>query len=73
MDILTAGFEKGIERTYGARDEIALERDKARITLRDDVVKLAMDIAGKVVHEELNAEKHKKLVDTFLKEVESAR
>lgn len=56
-----------------ARDEIALERDKARITLRDDVVKLAMDIAGKVVHEELNAEKHKKLVDTFLKEVESAR
>ncbi|HEY6572960.1 MAG TPA: F0F1 ATP synthase subunit B, partial [Candidatus Eisenbacteria bacterium] len=56
-----------------ARDEIALERDKARITLRDDVVKLAMDIAGKVVREELNAEKHKKLVDGFLKEVESAR
>ncbi|MEK7347983.1 MAG: F0F1 ATP synthase subunit B [Candidatus Eisenbacteria bacterium] len=56
-----------------AREEIGLERDKARIMLRDDVVKLAMDIAGKVVHEELDAEKHKKLVDAFLKEVESAR
>ena len=56
-----------------AREEIALERDKARITLLDDVVKLAMDIAGKVVHDELNAEKHKKLVDGFLKEVETVR
>jgi F-type H+-transporting ATPase subunit b len=56
-----------------AREEIALERDKARILLRDDVVKLAMDIAGKVVHDELNAEKHKKLVDGFLKELETVR
>ena len=56
-----------------AREEIALERDKARITLRDDVVRLAMDIAGKVVREELTVEKHKKLVDGFLTEVESVR
>jgi len=56
-----------------AREDIVLERDKARIMLRDDVVKLAMDIAGKVVHEELNAERHKKLVDNFLAEVDSAR
>ena len=61
------------ETLVRAREEIALERDKARITLRDDVVKLAMDIAGKVVHDELNAEKHKKLVDGFLKEVETVR
>lgn len=56
-----------------AREEIALERDKARIQLRDDVVKLAMEIAGKVVHEELSPERHKKLVDEFLTEVESVR
>ena len=56
-----------------AREEITLERDKARITLRDDVVNLAMEIAGKVVREELTAEKHKKLVDGFLAEVEAAR
>jgi F-type H+-transporting ATPase subunit b len=56
-----------------AREEIVIERDKARIMLRDDVVKLAMEIAGKVVHEELNAERHKKLVDNFLAEVEATR
>ena len=56
-----------------AREEIVLERDKARIMLRDDVVNLAMEIAGKVVHAELNAERHKKLVDGFLAEVEASR
>jgi F-type H+-transporting ATPase subunit b len=56
-----------------AREEIVIERDKARIMLRDDVVKLAMEIAEKVVHEELSAERHKKLVDGFLAEVEASR
>jgi F-type H+-transporting ATPase subunit b len=56
-----------------ATDEIARERDKAQVALRDEVVELAMEIAGKVVREELTAEKHRKLVDGFLDEVESAR
>ena len=65
--------KEATETLTRAREEIALERDKARITLRDDVVKLAMDIAGKVVREELTVEKHKKLVDGFLQEVETVR
>jgi F-type H+-transporting ATPase subunit b len=56
-----------------ATDEIGRERDKAQVALRDEVVTLAMDIAGKVVREELTAEKHRKLVDGFLAEVEQAR
>jgi F-type H+-transporting ATPase subunit b len=56
-----------------AREEIVLERDKAQITIRNEVVELAMGIAAKVVREELTAEKHKKLVDSFLAEVEQAR
>jgi F-type H+-transporting ATPase subunit b len=56
-----------------AREEITLERDKARVTLRNEVVELAVEIAAKVVHEELTAAKHKKLVDGFLAEVEQAR
>jgi len=56
-----------------AREEIALERDKATVTLRNEVVELAVEIAGKVVREELTAAKHKKLVDGFLAEVEQAR
>ena len=56
-----------------AREEIALERDKARVTLRNEVVELAVEIAAKVVREELTTAKHKKLVDGFLAEVEQAR
>ena len=56
-----------------AREEITLERDKARVTLRNEVVELALEIAEKVVREELTAAKHKKLVDAFLAEVEQAR
>ncbi|HET9251398.1 MAG TPA: F0F1 ATP synthase subunit B [Candidatus Eisenbacteria bacterium] len=56
-----------------ATDEIARERDKAQVALRDEVVTLAMEIAGKVVREELTADKHRELVDGFLAEVEQAR
>jgi F-type H+-transporting ATPase subunit b len=56
-----------------AREEIALERDKAQVTLRNEVVELAMEIAGKVIREELTAGKHRKLVDEFLAEVGELR
>lgn len=56
-----------------AREEIAIERDKARETLRNETVGLAMEIAERVLHEELNPERHRKLVDGFLAEVEEAR
>ncbi len=56
-----------------ARDEIAIEQNKARVTLRNEVVELAVEIAARVVHEELTAAKHKKLVDGFLAEVEQTR
>ncbi len=61
------------ETQVRAREEIALERDKAQVTLRDDVVQLAMDIAGKVIREELTVEKHKRLVDEFLAEAGQVR
>jgi len=56
-----------------AREEIGIERDKAQVALRDEVVRLGMEIAGKVVREELTPEKHRKLVDRFLAEVGEAR
>lgn len=56
-----------------AREEIAIERDKAQVAIKNEVVELAMGIAAKVVHEELTADKHKKLVDRFLAEVEQAK
>jgi F-type H+-transporting ATPase subunit b len=56
-----------------ARTEITIERDKAQATLRNEVADLAVEIAGKLLREELTAEKHRKLVDTFLAEVEEVK
>ena len=61
------------ETIVRAREEIAIERDKAREVLRSEVVTLAMEIARKVVREELSPERHRRLVDEFLAEVEEAR
>ncbi len=56
-----------------AREEIAIERDKAQAMIRNEVANLAVDIAGKLLREELSPEKHRKLVDDFLAEVEQVK
>lgn len=65
--------KEAAETLERARADIHIERDKAQESLRNDVVNLAMDIAGRVIHEELTVEKHRKLVDGFLAEVGQAR
>jgi len=56
-----------------ARQEIVIERDKAQAMIRNEVADLAVDIAGKLLREELSPEKHRKLVDDFLAEVEQVK
>ena len=56
-----------------ARAEIGIERDKAQAALRNEVVDLATEIAGKLIREELTVDKHRKLVDSFLAEVEQVK
>jgi F-type H+-transporting ATPase subunit b len=56
-----------------AREEIGREREQAEMALKNEVVDLAVEIASKVIREELTADKHRKLVDGFLAEVEQAR
>ena len=72
-EIREASRKEAQEMITRAREEIGIERDKARVTLRNEVVELAVEIAEKVMHEELTAAKHKKLVDGFLAEVEQTR
>ena len=56
-----------------AREEIKIERDKAQTMIRNEVADLAVDIAGKLLREELSPEKHRKLVDDFLAGVEQVK
>ena len=72
-EIREASRKEAQEMIARGRAEIAIERDKAQVVLRNEVVELAIEIAGKVIKEELTAEKHRKLVDNFLAEVEEVK
>ena len=50
-----------------AEDEIAQERLKAYDTLKKDISDMAVDIAGKVVGREINAEDQSRLVEDFIR------
>jgi len=72
-EIRESSRKEAQEMLARARGEIAIERDKAQVALRNEVVNLSMEIASKVIQEELTAAKHKKLVDEFLAEVEQVK
>jgi F-type H+-transporting ATPase subunit b len=63
-----------IEKTHGeqqemlerARRDIAIERDKAIAELRREAVDLAIAGASKVIEENLDGDKNRKLVESFL-------
>ena len=52
-----------------AAADIALEKKKAINEAKDEISGIAMAVAEKVVGRELNAADHKKLVDSFIKEL----
>lgn len=72
-EIREASRKEAQEMITRARTEIGIERDKAQAALRNEVVDLATEIAGKLIREELTADKHRKLVDSFLAEVEQVK
>ena len=49
--------------------DINQEYEKARAALHNDVVQMALGAAGKLVNEEMNADRQRKLVDDFLREL----
>lgn len=50
-----------------ARSEIQLEKDQAIGELRKEFADITIFAAGKVINEELDAEKHRKVIDEVLK------
>jgi len=49
--------------------EIELEYQKARAALHDDIVRIALGAATRLVDEEMNEDRQRKLVDNFLAEI----
>jgi F-type H+-transporting ATPase subunit b len=53
-----------------ARADIELERKKALNSAKDDISRIALDIAEKVVGRELNSSDHDRMVEDFLRHME---
>ena len=52
-----------------AQEEIRAERDRAFQELRDQVAQIAVDLAGRVVNEELDPAAHERLIDEYIEQV----
>jgi F-type H+-transporting ATPase subunit b len=53
-----------------AKEEIELEKQKAIVELRNEMVTLALSAAGKVIEKEMDETTHRKLVENFLGELD---
>lgn len=56
-----------------AQEDLALEYKKARVTLREDMVNMALLAAERLMQEKLDGEGHRRLVDRFLSDLEVQR
>ena len=55
-----------------AREEIAQEKKKAINDIKDDISGISMEIAERIVGREIKAEDHRRLVDSFIDELEDS-
>ena len=67
--LLAEAKSEGDKMVARAKHEIELARDDAVKQLHDQTVILATSIAGKMIHRELTAGDHKKLLDEALAEL----
>jgi F-type H+-transporting ATPase subunit b len=70
MDKTKAEQAEMLER---ARRDIGIERDKAIVELRREAVELAIAGASKVIEENLDGDKNRKLVESFLSTLSTAK
>ena len=55
-----------------ARDEIERDRAQALVELRNEVVDMAMKASEKILRETLDAQKHRKMIADFIKDLDQA-
>ena len=72
-DLLEKTHQDQREMLERARRDIGLEKDKAIAQLRKEAVDLAIAGASKVVEENLDSDKNRKLVETFLSSLSAGK
>jgi F-type H+-transporting ATPase subunit b len=56
-----------------AKADIERERDKARVALRDDMVRMVVMTGEKLLRERLSAERHVELISRYIDDLESIK
>lgn len=72
IELDEAARKKAADLVDKARDQIAVERDRALREIRATVVDLSLSIAGKVVERNLTTKDNRKLVEESLRQVGEA-
>ena len=68
-EIRAQAQKEAVDRLARAQDEIAREREKAKESLKLQVIKLSMRTAEKILHRKLDDSTHRELVGEFIDEV----
>ena len=67
QQILTQARQEAEAEVARARAEIQQRKDDAILELRGVVAELAIDAAGKIISEELNADRHQHIIDVSIR------
>ena len=70
-EIAEKARQESRERIEKAKQLIDLELEKSREDLKESIVRIAMQTTEHVLHEKMDEEKHKSLVDRFMDELNS--
>lgn len=68
-DIVAKANSQAQRQIQQAKEEIQRDVDAAKQQLRAEVADLAVQAAGKILDESLDAQKHRKIVDSFLNQL----
>jgi F-type H+-transporting ATPase subunit b len=72
-DLQTKAEQEAQQIVARAQEEIRAERDRVFQELRAQVGVLSVELAGRIVGQELDASRHQRLVDDYIREVASMR
>ncbi len=65
-DIIDKAKKQANEMIEQAREDIAAERDNAKVAMREEVADLAIGIASSVLEREVSKDENNRIVDSFL-------
>ena len=72
-EIRAQAQKEAVDRLARAQDEIAREREKAKELVKEQIIRISMRSAEKILREKLDESHQRKLVDEFIDEVGAAR